>query len=102
MSRKTFISVICVIFFTLIYLNLSLVNNNSSYQLTNNKFPKPILKTYSSNNTIWVSMGLCYDQNAKILGKNEYPYAEVTPMAIRLWKHFRPDVKIYIKLIYSK
>ena len=47
-------------------------------------------------------MGLCYDQNAKILGKNEYPYAEVTPMAIRLWKHFRPDVKIYIKLIYSK
>ena len=31
-----------------------------------------------------------------------YPYAEVTPMAIKLWKHFRPDIKIYIKLIYTK
>ena len=23
-------------------------------------------------------------------------------MAIKLWKHFRPEIKIYIKLIYTK
>ena len=41
-------------------------------------------------------------KKAKILGKEKYPYAEVTPLAIKLWKHFRPDVKIYIKIIYTK
>ena len=67
-----------------------------------NHIPKPILKTYSSNNTVWISMGLCYDKHTDILGKKNYPYAEVTPMAIKLWKHFRPDVKVYIKIIYER
>ena len=47
-------------------------------------------------------MGLCYDQTTHLYNKKNYPYAEVTPMAIKLWKYFRPEVKIYIKLIHTK
>jgi len=41
------------------------VNLNNQDQVLNK--PKPILKTYSSNNSIWISMGLCYDQKSLIL-----------------------------------
>lgn len=47
-------------------------------------------------------MGLCFDQTVDLLGKKNYPYAEVTPMAIKLWKHYLPDVKVYLKLIYTR
>jgi len=98
-KSRALILAICVSFLIFSHLHLSFVNLNNQDQVLNK--PKPILKTYSSNNSIWISMGLCYDQKAKILGKEKYPYAEVTPLAIKLWKHFRPDVKIYIKIIYT-
>ena len=98
-NRAVFVSV-CVCFVIFFHFYLSFVNVNQ--RDGDFKKPKPILKTFSSNNSIWISMGLCFDQKAKILGKEHYPYAEVTPLAIMLWKHFRPDVKIYIKLIHTR
>ena len=88
---------VCVIIIYLTQLNLLIEPNHNVLNI-----PKPILPVYKSNNTIWISMGLCFDETAKILGKQHYPYTEVTPLAIKLWKHFRPDVKIYIKVIYTR
>ena len=42
---------------------------------------------------VWVSMGLCFGENAKVHGKKDYPYAAVTPLAILLWRHFT-DVQV--------
>ena len=35
-------------------------------------------------------------------GKKDYPYALVTPLAILLWYHFFPDIRVIIYLIYEK
>ena len=45
--------------------------------------------------TIWLSMGLCYDENLQIRGKGKYPYTEITPLSVKLWKHFFPEVRIW-------
>jgi hypothetical protein len=51
---------------------------------------------------IWVSMGLCFSKNTEMYGKKYYPYALVTPLAILLWYHFFPDIKVIIYLIYDE
>ncbi len=86
------------------YINFSLMNQDNVNRVGSSfsENPKPILPTYHSNHTVWISMGLCYDEHTKILGKKDYPYQEITPLAIRLWKHFRPEVNVYIKLIRNR
>ena len=50
---------------------------------------------------IWISMGLCFSKNTELHGKKNYPYTEVTPLAILLWRHFVPDVRIILYLVYD-
>jgi hypothetical protein len=35
---------------------------------------------------MWVSMGVCYSETTHLYKKSRYPYAEVTPLAVMLWK----------------
>ena len=51
---------------------------------------------------IWISMGLCFNKNTAMYGKRNYPYTLVTPLAIILWYHFVPNIKVIIYLIYDK
>ena len=51
---------------------------------------------------IWISMGLCFSKNTDMYGKEKYPYTQVTPLAIILWYHFFPDIRIILYLIYDK
>ena len=51
---------------------------------------------------IWISMGLCFSKNTEMYGKRDYPYAEVTPLAIILWYHFFPDINVIIYLVYDE
>lgn len=95
-------SSIAIAFIVLLLLYLTQLDLLVAPQHNASNVPKPIRPVYRSNNTIWISMGLCFDETAKILGKSRYPYTEVTPLAIKLWKHFRPDAKIYIKVIYTR
>jgi hypothetical protein len=104
-KRGVLVTLFCVSFLIYTYLHITILSTDLTSLDTNsirNQQPKPILPVYRSNHTVWVSMGLCYDQHTQILGKRTYPYAEVTPMAIKLWKHFRPNVNIYLKIIYFK
>ena len=55
------------------------------------KLSSPINDINSSSQKepkIWVSMGLCFSKNTQLYNKRKYPYAQVTPLAILLWKHF--------------
>lgn len=47
-------------------------------------------------------MGLCYSTNAKKLGKNNYPYKEVTPLALLLWKYHLPQVSTIVRLVHTE
>ena len=50
---------------------------------------------------IWISMGLCFSKNTELHGKKHYPYTEVTPLAILLWHHFVPYVRIILYIVYD-
>ena len=49
---------------------------------------------------LWVSMALCLSKNTKVHGKSKYPYALSAPLAILLWYHFVPGIRIIIYLVY--
>ena len=51
---------------------------------------------------IWISMGLCFSKNTDMYGKANYPYTEVTPLAIILWYHFVPNIQAILYLIYEE
>ena len=49
---------------------------------------------------LWVSMGLCYSENTQLFGKSKYPYAEITPLAVLLWRHFAPDAGVLVRIVH--
>ena len=63
--------------------------------------PVPLNKTELPHKT-WVSMGLCFSRNTRLHGKSKYPYAQVTPLSILLWKYFLPEVGVLVRLIYTE
>ena len=46
-------------------------------------------------------MGLCYSENTRYFAKSKYPYAEVTPLAVILWRYFAPDAGVLVRIIYT-
>ena len=51
--------------------------------------PLPLPASHFQTNKIWASMGLCYSHNTDKHGKSKYPYKDVAPLALLLWKSFR-------------
>ena len=49
---------------------------------------------------LWVSMALCLSKNTKVHGKSKYPYALSAPLAILLWYHFVPGIRVIMYLVY--
>jgi hypothetical protein len=49
---------------------------------------------------MWVSMGVCYSETTHLYKKSRYPYAEVTPLAVMLWKMIT-DAEIIIRIVYK-
>jgi hypothetical protein len=50
-------------------------------------------------------MSLCFDETTEKYGKSHYPYSEVTPLALMIWKYFFPDpdkVRVLLFLVYKK
>ena len=47
-------------------------------------------------------MGLCYSRTEKGFGKSHYPYKDVTPLALLLWRHHLPWVRTLIRIVYEK
>ena len=50
---------------------------------------------------LWISMSLCYSENTRLFMKSKYPYAEVTPLAVILWRRFAPDAGVLVRIVYT-
>ena len=76
------------------------------YLVNSSRIDMPRNKQNSSKNLrkrrIWISMALCFSKNSEMYRKKNYPYAQVTPLAILLWYHFFPDIRILLYLVYDK
>ena len=51
---------------------------------------------------IWASMCLCYSHNTEKYGKVKYPYKEVAPLALLLWRYHVPQVSTIVRIIYTE
>ena len=51
---------------------------------------------------IYISIGLCYGHNPDVYNKQNYPYKEATIRAAKLWKHFLPQTKVLVTIVYSE
>ncbi len=54
-----------------------------------------------NNRSIWVSMSVCFDEMNKFY-EHKTLYIWDAVMATKLWKVFRPDVKVFIVVIRNK
>ena len=61
------------------------------------------LSPASQNNKIWVSMGLCYSGNIRnFYQKDNYPYKEIIPLAVLLWRYHLPQVNTIVRLVHTE
>ena len=51
---------------------------------------------------IWASMGLCYSHNTQNFGKKNYPYKQVLPLALLLWRYHLPQVNTIVRLVHTE
>ena len=56
----------------------------------------------NDKNKIWASMGLCYSHNTQNYGKKNYPYKEVLPLALLLWRYHLPQVNTIVRLVHTE
>ena len=47
-------------------------------------------------------MGLCYSHNTNMHGKKNYPYKQIIPLALLLWRHHLPQVNTIVRLVYTE
>ena len=52
--------------------------------------------------TIWASMGLCYSHNTHKYGKGNYPYKEVLPLSLLLWRYHLPQVNTIVRIVHTE
>ena len=51
---------------------------------------------------IWVTMGLCWSSNAKVWGKENFPYKESAPLSAQLWMRLSSSIKVILHVVYSE
>ena len=51
---------------------------------------------------IWASMGLCYSHNTQKYGKKNYPYKQVLPLALLLWRYHLPQVNTIVRMVHTE
>ena len=51
---------------------------------------------------IWASMGLCYSHNTDNYGKKNYPYKEIIPLSLLLWRYHLPQVNTIVRIVYTE
>ena len=43
-----------------------------------------------------------YSHNTHYHGKKNYPYRQVLPLALLLWRHYLPQVNTIVRLVYTE
>ena len=92
---------VCAIFSTR-FFSINQIENVTELK---SKMPKQNLsehffhsKPRSQKRKVWVSIGLCYSYNTPLHGKSKYPYKDVAPLALALWRYFQPEVSTIIQV----
>ena len=62
----------------------------------------PLPSSQYRDSKIWASMGLCYSHNTEEHGKSKYPYRDVAPLALLLWRYHVPQVSTIVRIIYTE
>ena len=60
----------------------------------NNTLKKAESQTY-------ITMGLCWSENAQLHGKENFPYKQAAPLSAQLWMKFTP-AKVILQIVYSE
>jgi len=71
--------------------------DNNDYSEFN--IPKPAMQ---EDVKVWASMGLCYSHNTELHGKSRYPYKNVAPLALLLWRYHLPSVHTIVRIVYTE
>ena len=74
-------------------------SNISQTNVVNDNMEPP--ESVTTKRQVWVSMGLCFSKNLDALGKSKYPYALSAPLAMILWYHFIPSIRVIIYIVYD-
>ena len=64
--------------------------------------PLPLPDSQFQTSKIWASMGLCYSYNTEKHGKSHYPYKDVAPLALLLWRYHLPQVNTLVRIVYTE
>jgi len=56
--------------------------------------------TANTNSKIWISMALCWGENAHVHGKKSFPYPHAALRAVSLW-HKLTEARVIIQLVHS-
>ena len=64
--------------------------------------PLPLPASHYQTQKIWASMGLCYSHNTEKHGKGKYPYKDVAPLALLLWRYHLPQVQTLVRIVYTE
>ena len=51
---------------------------------------------------IWITMGLCWSENTKVWGKENFPYKESAPLSAQLWMRLSSSIKVILHVVYSE
>ena len=72
------------------------------YDLSDNQLVQHEPSPQSKHGKIWASMGLCYSHNTNLHGKQRYPYKDVAPLSLLLWKYHLPEVSTIVRIVYTE
>ena len=96
-ERKTHILLAAIVLLLLILFSRSEFKCDSSSEVSS------ITSSQSTklSSRIFISLGLCHGHNPDVYEKANYPYAEASLQAVKLWKHFLPEVEVLVTLVHS-
>ena len=93
-QSKCFQTSLVIIFTT--YLSCVYYFRDPSQGIYTHKRPRP------SKPQVWASMGLCYSHNTQMHGKGRYPYKDVAPLALLLWRYHLPEVRTIVRIVHTE
>ena len=75
---------------------------DSRLQQQNANFLILFFKNYSKlTGKVWITMSVCWSSNAKVHGKQNFPYKKAVLFSSQLWMKFTP-AKVILQVVYSE
>jgi len=66
-----------------------------------NALSQPQDTTEKPESQTYITMGLCWSENAQVHHKENFPYKEAAPLSAQLWMKFTP-AKVILQIVYSE